>query len=274
MRMVYSQYMQVVIFCGGQGTRMREETETRPKPMVNVGGRPMLWHIMKLFAHFGHKEFVLPLGYKGEQIKEYFLQYRAMNGDVTVDLGGEHAKIQYHDQNEEHDFRVSLSETGLDSMTGCRLARVRRHLRPETFLCTYGDGLSDVDLGKLLAFHKNHGKIATVTSVRTISRFGIIKTQDDGLVTSFAEKPDTDSWINAGFFVFEPQIFDYAKDDVNQVLEKQVMERLTADGQLMAYKHDGFFYAMDTYREYQQLNSMWDNGNAPWAHWKKSPAKK
>jgi len=248
---------------------MREETEARPKPMVSVGGRPMLWHIMKTFAHFGHKEFVLPLGYKGEQIKEYFLQYRPMNGDLTVNLGGEHAKIEYHDQNEEHDFKVTLAETGLDSMTGCRLARVQRHLRDETFLCTYGDGLSDVDLSKVLAFHKSHGKIATVTSVRTISRFGIIKTEDDGLVTSFAEKPDTDSWINAGFFVFEPSIFKYAKNDVHQVLEKQVMEALTADGELMAYKHDGFFYAMDTYREYQQLNSMWDSGNAPWAYWRK-----
>lgn len=249
---------------------MREETETRPKPMVSIGGRPMLWHIMKTFAHFGHKEFVLPLGFKGEQIKEYFLQYRAMNGDVTVDLGGEHENIRYHDQNEEHDFRVTLADTGQDAMTGCRLARVRRHLRDETFLCTYGDGLSDVDLDKLIAFHKSHGKIATVTSVRTISRFGIIKTDDGGLVTSFAEKPDTDSWINAGFFVFEPSIFEYAKDDVSQVLEKQVMEHLTSHGQLMAYKHDGFFYAMDTYREYQQLNAMWSNGEAPWAHWKRS----
>lgn len=260
--------MQVVIFCGGQGTRMREETETRPKPMVSVGGRPMLWHIMKTYAHFGHKEFVLPLGYKGEQIKEYFLNYRAMNSDVTIDLGGEEARVLHHDNNSEHDYKVTLCDTGLDAMTGCRLARVERHLRPETFFCTYGDGLSNVDLDALLAFHKSHGKIATVTSVRTISRFGIIKTAQDGLVESFAEKPDTSSWINAGFFVFEPSIFRYVKNDLSQVLEKQVMEQLTADGQLMAYKHDDFFYAMDTYREYLHLNELWNGGNAPWAHWK------
>lgn len=246
---------------------MREETETRPKPMVSVGGRPILWHIMKVFANFGHKEFVLPLGYKGEQIKEYFLNYRAMNGDVTVDLGGDEARIVHHDKSDEHDFRVTLADTGLDSMTGCRLARVQRHLRPETFFCTYGDGLSDVDIGKLLAFHRSHGKIATVTSVPTISRFGLIETADDGTVLNFAEKPDTSSWINAGYFVFEPEVFEYAKNDPAQVLEKQVMEGLTADRQLVAYKHDGFFYAMDTYREYLHLNELWNAGKAPWAHW-------
>lgn len=247
---------------------MREETEMRPKPMVTVGGRPILWHIMKTFAHFGHKEFVLPLGYKGDMIKEYFLNYRAMNGDVTVDLGGQEARVSHHDKTDEHDFRVTLSDTGLDAMTGCRLARVQRHLSSGTFLCTYGDGLCDVDIEKLVAFHKRHGKIATVTSVPTISRFGVIETLDDGTVTSFAEKPDTSSWINAGYFVFEPAIFDYAKNDVDQVLEKQVMETLTQDRQLVAFRHDGFFYAMDTYREYLHLNSLWDKGAAPWAHWK------
>ena len=246
---------------------MREETESRPKPMVTVGGRPILWHIMKTYAHFGHKDFVLPLGYKGDMIKEYFLNYRAMNGDVTVDLGGPEARDIHHDKTDEHDFRVTLADTGLDAMTGCRLARVKRHVSG-TFLCTYGDGLCDVDIDKLIAFHKSHGKIATVTSVPTISRFGVIETLDDGTVTSFAEKPDTSSWINAGYFVFEPAIFDYAKDDVNQVLEKQVMEGLTRDRQLAAYRHDGFFYAMDTYREYLHLNGLWDKGNAPWAHWK------
>lgn len=260
--------MQVVIFCGGQGTRLREETEARPKPMVQVGNRPILWHIMKFFAQKGHKEFVLPLGYKGEQIKEYFLNYRAMNGDVTVDLGGEEARLTHHDQTDEHDFRVTMSDTGQDAMTGCRLARVKRHVHNNTFFCTYGDGLSDVDLDALLAFHRAHGKIATVTSVPTISRFGIIETLPDGTVTSFAEKPDTNSWINAGYFVFEPQIFDYTKDDPSYILEKQVMEALTRDRQLMAYRHDGFFYAMDTYREYLHLNALWDSGKAPWARWK------
>ena len=251
---------------------MREETEARPKPMVSVGGRPILWHIMKTYAHFGHKEFVLPLGYKGEQIKEYFLNYRAMNSDVTIDLGGEEARVHHHDKSDEHDYRVTLCDTGLDAMTGCRLDRVKRHIRPETFLCTYGDGLSNVDLDALLAFHKSHGKIATVTSVPTISRFGIIETQDDGTVTSFAEKPDTSSWINSGYFVFEPEIFNYTRNDVSLVLEKQVMEAVTADRQLMAYKHDGFFYAMDTYREYLHLNELWDSGKAPWAHWKPGSA--
>lgn len=259
--------MQVIIFCGGQGTRLREETEFRPKPMVQVGGHPILWHIMKTYAHFGHKDFVLCLGYKGDMIKEYFLNYRAMNHDFSVNLGDRNS-ISYFDQGDEHDFQVTLSDTGVDTMTGARLFKAKKYIKDDIFMVTYGDGLCDVDIDKLVAFHKAHGKIATVTSVRTLSRFGILDVNDSGNVDSFVEKPDTDGWINAGYFVFDRRVFDYISSDPNCVLEKEPLQKLAADGQLMAYRHDNFFYAMDTYREYLHLNELWAKKEAPWAHWR------
>ena len=257
--------MKVVILCGGQGTRLREETEYRPKPLVLVGQRPVLWHIMKLFAHHGFREFVLCLGYRGWMIKEYFLNYEALNNDFVIQLGRE-TRIDYLDRHGEQDFAVTLADTGQDSMTGGRVKRVERHVDGDTFMVTYGDGLSDVDIKALLAFHEAHGKLATITGVQPASRFGILTLTDEGRVTSFAEKPKMDGWASAGYFVFNRELFDYLGDD-QCVLEREPLERLTAAGELMVYRHDGFFYAMDTYREYQLLNEMWDREEAPWKVW-------
>ena len=257
--------MKVVILCGGQGTRLREETEYRPKPLVLVGQRPVLWHIMKLFAHHGFREFVLCLGYRGWMIKEYFLNYEALNNDFVIQLGRE-TRIDYLDRHGEQDFAVTLADTGQDSMTGGRVKRVERHVDGDTFMVTYGDGLSDVDIKALLAFHEAHGKLATITGVQPASRFGILTLTDRGQVTSFSEKPKMDGWASAGYFVFNRELFDYLDDD-QCVLEREPLERLTAAGELMVYRHDGFFYAMDTYREYQLLNEMWDREEAPWKVW-------
>ena len=259
--------MKVMILCGGLGTRLREETEYRPKPMVDVGGKPILWHIMKLYAAHGLRDFVVCLGYRGQMIKEYFLNYEAMNNDFTVSLGRLH-QIAYHGAHLEQDFRVTLAETGPDTQTGGRVRRAARYLDGDTFLVTYGDGVADVDLtAPLLAFHRSHGKLATVTAVRPVSRFGLLDVSADGHVERFAEKPQVDGWMNAGFFVFHRKVLDYLTGD-DCVLEKDPVERLAADGQLMAYRHDGFFFAMDTYREYKLLNDLWASGDAPWKVWR------
>lgn len=257
--------MKVAILCGGLGTRLREETEYRPKPMVDVGGRPILWHIMKIFAAHGLRDFVMLLGYKGDTIKDYFLNYEAMNNDFTVSLGQLH-QIAYHGAHREQDFRVTLADTGPDSQTGGRVRRAARYLSDGRFMVTYGDGLTDIDVKKVLAFHQSHGKFATVSAVRPVSRFGVLDLDATGRVERFAEKPQADGWINAGYFVFEPQVFDYLTGD-DCVLEREPLERLAADGQLMAYRHDGFFFAMDTYREYKALNDLWATGRAPWKVW-------
>jgi glucose-1-phosphate cytidylyltransferase len=256
--------MKVVILCGGLGTRLREETEFRPKPMLEVGGRPILWHIMKTYARYGHRDFVFCLGYKGSVIKDYFLNYEAMNNDFTLRLGHQ-SQIVYHGRHTEQDFRVTLVDTGLDCLTGGRVKKVERHVDDDTFLLTYGDGVCDVDISKLIAFHSSHGKLATVTSVTPTSRFGILETQGHQ-VLRFAEKPKTDGWVSAGYFVLNRRIFDYLGGD-DCVLEREPLERLASEGQLMAYPHEGFFYAMDTYREYQHLNDLWSRGEAPWKVW-------
>jgi glucose-1-phosphate cytidylyltransferase len=258
--------VKVVILCGGLGTRLREETEFRPKPLVDVGGRPILWHIMKTYAHFGLREFVLCLGYRGMMIKDYFLNYAAMNNDFTLALNG-HKTIQYHGVHEEQDYTVTLVDTGLNALTGARVRKVRRYVKESTFMVTYGDGLADIDLDALLAFHRHHGKLATVSTVRPTSRFGLVDIDGSSRVASFSEKPRMEGWISAGFFVFEPGVFDYLCDDDGCAMEKEPMEHLVADGQLMAYRHEGFFHAMDTYREYETLNRMWDSGKAPWKVW-------
>jgi glucose-1-phosphate cytidylyltransferase len=257
--------VKVVVLCGGTGTRLREETEFRPKPMVEVGGRPILWHIMKLYAHYGFSDFVLCLGYRGNVIKDYFLNYEAMNNDFSICLG-EKSQIQYHGLHTEQGFTVTLADTGLESMTGGRIQKIRKYVDGGTFMLTYGDGVSDVDIRRLLEFHKSHGKIATVTSVPPISRFGMIDLADQYRVRSFNEKPKTDAWINAGFFVLTPGVFDFLGGD-DCIFEREPMERLAAAGQLMAYRHDGFFYAMDTFREYQHLNELWNRREAPWRVW-------
>lgn len=258
--------MKVVILCGGIGMRLREETEFRPKPMVEIGGRPILWHIMKIYAHYGFNEFVLCLGYRGNIIKEYFLNYAAMNNDFTLAL--KHGRpLQYHGEHDEQDFTVTLADTGLGTMTGGRVRRASRYVDGDTFMVTYGDGLADINVRDLLAFHRAHGKLATITTVRPTSRFGVVKLNGTNEVTSFAEKPQIEGWVSAGFFVFHRDVLDYLADDDACIMEQEPMERLAADGQLMAYRHKGFFFAMDTYREYDALNKMWHSGTASWKVW-------
>ena len=259
--------MKVVILCGGQGTRMREDTDNRPKPLVEIGGRPILWHIMKLYAHYGFNDFVLCLGYRGAMIKEYFLNYDAMDNDFTIRLGRKPC-IDFKGAPEEQDFRVTLADTGRDTMTGGRIKRIEKYVDDgDTFLVTYGDGLADVDIAQLVAFHRRHGKAATVTTVRPHAHFGVLETASDGRVVTFTEKPQLDCWASAGFLVFERRLFDYIDAD-DCVLEREPMERLAAEGQLMAYRHEGFFLGMDTYREYLHLNELWNSGKAPWRVWR------
>jgi glucose-1-phosphate cytidylyltransferase len=258
--------MKVVILCGGQGTRLREETEFRPKPLVEIGGRPILLHIMKMYAHHGFKEFVLCLGYRGHMIKEHFLNYEAMNNDFTVNLGTRR-RIYHHGSHDEEGFTVTLADTGLESMTGARLKAVQKYVDAETFMMTYGDGVSDVDLGAVLAFHRQHGRLATVTTVRPESRYGVLDIDAAGSVAGFNEKPRLDGWVNVGFFVFERGVFDYLSDDPGCVLEQDPLRNLAKDGQLVAYKHPGFFHAMDTYRDFKALNDLWHDGRAPWKVW-------
>ena len=258
--------MKVVILCGGLGTRLREETEFRPKPMVEVGGKPILWHIMKIFSCYKLCEFILCLGYRGNMIKEYFLNYEAMNNDFTVTLKHGHS-IEYHGSHEESDFKVTLLDTGPETMTGGRVKQVERFIDDDTFMVTYGDGLADLDIGKLLEFHHSHGKLATVTTTRLPSRFGMLELDSSGHVNKFTEKPVMDGWASVGFFVFHRRIFDYLQGGNACVMEREPMERLVADGQLVAFRHEGFFFAMDTYRDYEALNKIWDSGQSPWKVW-------
>jgi glucose-1-phosphate cytidylyltransferase len=259
--------MKVVLLCGGLGTRLREETEFRPKPMVDIGGRPILWHIMKIYAHHGFADFVLCLGYRGNTIKEYFLSYEAMNNDFTICLG-QKTQIHYHSRHPEQDFNVTLADTGADTMTGGRVKRVARYLDGDAFMVTYGDGVADVDVRALVDYHRRHGRLATITAVQPFSRFGMLDVRDDGTVHSFLEKPQSDAWSNAGFFVFQREVLDYLAGD-ETILEREPLERLAREGQLMTYRHRGFFHAMDTYREYKALNDIWASGQAPWKVWER-----
>lgn len=259
--------MKTVILCGGQGTRLREETEYRPKPLVEVGGRPILWHIMKTYAHYNHRDFVLCLGYRGNMIKEYFLNYEAMNNDFTISLGKQH-KIRYDGVHEEQNFNVTLADTGQETMTGGRIRRIKAYVEnDDTFMLTYGDGVADVDINKLLAFHKSHGRLATVTTVKPVSRFGILNINDGGGVESFEEKPQLDGWASCGYLVLDRKALEYLEPGDDCVFEQGPMMRLARDNQLAGYKHEGFFFAMDTYREYQYLNELWAKNKAPWKVW-------
>jgi glucose-1-phosphate cytidylyltransferase len=259
--------MKVIILAGGQGTRLREETEYRPKPLVDIGGRPILWHIMKHYAYYDFKEFVICLGYRGHMIKDYFLNYEAMNNDFTICLGARN-NTTYHGNHQEKDYLVTLAETGLETMTGARVKLAEKYIDEEIFMVTYGDGVCDVDLQALLQFHTAHGRLATVTTVRPVSRFGILDIKSDGYVEEFLEKPQMEGWANAGYFVFNRKVFDYLSTDISCVLERDPLQMLARDGELMAYRHEGFFYAMDTYREYIYLNELWSSGKAPWAVWR------
>lgn len=255
--------MKAVILAGGLGSRLAEETTVRPKPMVEIGGRPILWHIMSIYASYGFNEFVVALGYKGEVIKDYFLNFYALNNDLTIDLGTGRTII--HDGNQPN-WRIHLVDTGLRTQTGGRIKRLARWIGKETFMLTYGDGVADVDLRRLVDFHRSHGKLATVTAVRPPARFGGLSFDGD-LVVRFVEKPQTgEGWINGGFFVLEPGVLDYIEGD-DTVWEREPLERLAADGQLVAYKHAGFWQPMDTLREKQLLEALWESGKAPWRIW-------
>ena len=253
--------MKTVILCGGLGTRLSEETQIRPKPMVEIGGRPILWHIMKIYERFGMSDFILALGYKGEIIKDYFLNYHARQSDLTVHL--KNNNVEYKNPTVE-DWRVSLIETGALTMTGGRLLRLKSYLQSSgTFFLTYGDGVSDVNISELLSFHRSHGRLATVTAVRPPARFGNLQIDNDQ-VTNFQEKPQAgEGWINGGFFVFEPEVIDFIADDTT-LLEKAPLEQIANQGQLMAYRHAGYWQSMDTLRDKQALEDIWATGNVPW----------
>lgn len=263
--------IQVMILCGGMGTRLREETEIRPKPMVEIGGRPILWHIMKLYSAYGFKEFILCLGYKGHVIKEYFLNYKTYSADLTVQLGKPDA-VQYHNSHAEEDWRVTLVETGQTAQTGARVARAGRYVQSDIFCLTYGDGLGNVDLAALLDFHHKHGKIGTITGVRPPGRFGELRVEQSGRAIEFVEKPQvTGGVINGGFFVFRREFLQrYLNNHDTLVLEQEPLQQLAKDGELMVYVHDGFWQPMDTYRELKLLEQLWSSGRAPWKMWKES----
>ena len=255
--------MKVIILAGGLGTRLSEETETKPKPLIEIGGRPILWHIMKLYSFYGFQEFCVALGYKGEEIKRYFLDCADLDGSLTIDL--KTGVIDRHDCHSE-DWKVHLIDTGDDTMTGGRVRRMRDFIGNETFMMTYGDGVSNVNLQKLVAFHRSHGKLATVTAVRPPARFGGLEFEGDR-VARFTEKPQIgEGWINGGFFVFEPKVFDYIEGDPIH-LEREPMERLSEEGQLMAFRHDAFWQCMDTLRDKRLLEQLWHDGEAAWKVW-------
>lgn len=255
--------MKVIILAGGQGTRLAEETATIPKPMVEIGGKPIIWHIMKIYATHGFNDFIVACGYKGEIIKEYFNSYFIRNSDYFVDL--KNGELDIIDSN-EIDWRIGLIDTGPETQTGGRILRLKRWVADDTFLVTYGDGLGNVDVRSLLEFHRAHGLLATITAVRPPARFGGLVLDEDRVV-EFSEKPQTgEGWINGGFFVFDRGVLGYLRDD-NTILERDPLEQLAADGQLMAFRHTGFWQPMDTLREKQVLESLWESGEAPWKVW-------
>ena len=256
--------MKAVMLAGGMGTRLREETEYRPKPMVEIGGKPILWHIMKNLSQHNISEFVICLGYKGDQIKDYFVNYLTRVNDLTVHLGSKSSTVYHGNFDEEH-WSVTLADTGLNTMTGGRIHRIQKYVEGERFLCTYGDGLADIDIDQLLRFHQKHKKIATVTAVRPRTRFGAMEIDQALKVKKFMEKPRAEKWVNGGLFIFEPHIFRYLESDC--VLESDPLENLAKDGELMAFEHNGFWQPMDTFREVQELNVLWDKDLAPWRNW-------
>ena len=257
--------MKVVILAGGLGTRLSEETDLKPKPMVEIGGKPILWHIMKIYGHYGFNDFVILLGYKGYYIKEYFANYFLHQSDVTIDLQSNSMEI--HD-NKSEPWKVTLVDTGLESQTGSRIKKAQRYIGTDAFLLTYGDGVSDIDVNESINFHKNHGKSLTMTAVRPEARFGGLELDSNEKVTSFKEKPQTEGgWINGGFFVCEPKVFDYLSKDENCIFEQGSLQKISENEELFAYKHHGFWQPMDTLRDNHKLNDLWKNKKAPWKVW-------
>lgn len=256
----------VVILCGGFGTRLREVTERIPKPLVDIGGKPILWHIMKIYSHYGVRRFILCLGYKSSLIKEYFLRYREYLCDFTMTLDGERG-LQYHNDVAAENWEVTFAETGLTTATGARLRRVQDYVDTDTFFFTYGDGVGEIDIASLAAFHHAHDRVATITGVHPASRYGEMRVDGDQVV-EFNEKPTLASGrVSGGYFVFDRAVFDYLNDDPHLFLEYEPLRKLARDGQLRVYRHDGFWMGMDTYRDYQQLNRMWNEGRATWNVW-------
>ena len=256
--------MKVILLAGGFGTRLSEETSLKPKPMVEIGGKPILWHIMKLYSSQGFNEFIVCLGYKGYIIKEYFANYFLHQSDVTFDMKSNHMEIH---NSQAEPWKVTLIDTGLNTMTGGRIKRIKNYINDQTFLLTYGDGVSNVDIQELVKFHKSHKKKITVTAVQPSGRFGALNILENQKVESFMEKPKGDgSWINGGFFVCEPEVIDYIEDDTT-VFEKAPLENLAADNELMAFKHDDFWKPMDTLRDKRELEKMWAENKAPWKNW-------
>ena len=259
--------MKIVILAGGLGTRISEESHLKPKPMIEIGERPILWHIMKIYSSYGFNDFVICLGYKGYSIKEYFAHYILHESDVTFDFRSRNEQVIHHHHSAEP-WSVTLVNTGIDTMTGGRLKRVREYLGNETFMLTYGDGVADVNIKDLVACHRSHGKLATVTSVQPLGRFGTLNLDEKNGVHSFHEKPKGDgTWINGGFFVFEPEVLEYIDGDAT-LMEKEPLERLARESQLVAYKHTGFWQPMDTLRDKNHLEELWKSGVAPWKVWK------
>ncbi|GAA4652455.1 glucose-1-phosphate cytidylyltransferase [Kistimonas scapharcae] len=257
--------MKVLLLAGGYGTRLSEETDVRPKPMVEIGGKPILWHIMKLYSEHGYDDFVILLGYKGYVIKEYFANYFLHQSNVTIDLKNNSMEVL---ENTSEAWKVTLIDTGLNAMTGARIKKAQKIVGDNPFMLTYGDGVSDININELVKFHKSHGKAMTMTSSQPEGRFGALITTEDNKVERFMEKPKGDgNWINAGYFVCEPSVFDYIADDDSAVFEQKPLERLSHEGQIYTYKHDGFWKPMDTLRDKIKLNEMWDNGVAPWKVW-------
>ncbi len=257
--------MKVVILAGGYGTRISEESHLKPKPMIEIGGQPILWHIMKEYSKYGFNDFIICLGYKGYVIKKYFADYFLHTSDVTFDIANNKMKVH---NNYSEPWKVTLIDTGLNTMTGGRIKKIQKYIEEDSFMLTYGDGVSDIDINKLVKFHKKHGKIATITGINVGQRFGVLKMDDKDNIISYREKNDEDgSWINGGYMVLNTKVFDYISDNDNVIFEKQPLENLAKDGQLVAYKHTGFWQCMDTQRDKKLLEELWQTNNAYWKVW-------
>lgn len=260
--------MKVVILCGGKGTRLHEETEFKPKPLVRIGGMPILWHIMKMYSAFGHKDFILCLGYKGEMIKDYFLSFEEMANDFTLNLRSKESRIAYHENENLDDWKISFIDTGLETQTGGRIKRIEKFIDDgEDFFLTYGDGVSNVDINQLYQFHQSKNRILTLTGVHPMSPFGVIEFKD-GVALSFKEKPKLEGVISGGFFVCNKKIFNYLTSEESCIFEEQPMRSLADNGQLAVYEHNDFWYSMDTQKHVNELNKMWESGDSPWKVWK------
>jgi glucose-1-phosphate cytidylyltransferase len=257
--------MKIVLLAGGYGTRISEETDLKPKPMVKIGGKPILWHIMKIYSHYGYNDFVILLGYKGYYIKEYFANYFLHQSDVTIDMQTNNMKVH---NNTSEPWKVTLVDTGLDTMTGGRIKRAQKYIGDEAFLLTYGDGVSDINIKKSVEFHKSHGKAVTMTAIQPEARFGNLDIDENQNIKKFIEKPKTEAgWINGGFFVCEPKVFDYLNEDESCIFEQEPLQKLALDGEMVAFKHNGFWQPMDTLRDNQKLNQLWKKQKAPWKVW-------